>query len=234
MNILTIDTATAVELVAAASGDRLSDKTKVVNDSHSITLFESIDNALSELNITIKDINLIGVGLGPGSFTGIRIAVSTARMFAQILEAPILGIKTHLLFAASVQADINENILIAFDAKKGRVFGALYRRGEDPLSPLEIIAPGDYYIESIVDKIEWGNRTLLIGDGAEKYYHILATKIPDYKLLSGFKPSAKTACAITEYLYKKEPSLNTNINNVVPFYSRKSDAEIFKELRRDK
>ena len=231
MNLLTIDTATIVELVAVSSKNEISDKTKVVGVSHSITLFENIDCALNELNITIRDINIIGVGIGPGSFTGIRIAVCTARMLAQLLNAPLVDIKTHLLYASSVEACLNENILIAFDAKKERVFGALYKKGKEILSPLEVIPPGDYNIDFLIDQIDREEATYIIGDGAEKYYSIIKKRIPDYKMLTGFKPRAKIASALTEHIYKKNPSLFTDINRVVPFYSRKSDAEIVKELK---
>ncbi len=231
MRILTIDTAASVELIGASSGDAVSDKTREVGVSHSITLFEGIDSALGELDIAINDIELIGVGLGPGSFTGIRIAVSTARMLAQLLKTPLVGIKTHHLYASSVKAEIDENILIAFDAKKGRVFGALYRSGKDRLSPVEVVEPGDYYMDYLIDNIDRDKRTLLIGDGVEKYYNLIEERAPDHKRLSGFMPSAKDACALTEYIYNMEPEKHNNINRVVPFYSRKSDAEIVKEMR---
>ncbi len=231
MNILTIDTATAVEMVAASSGSKVSDETREVGVSHSITLFESMDNALNELGIAIKDIDLVGVGIGPGSFTGIRIAVTTARMLAQLLGAPLVGIKTHLFYAASVKADIDDNILIAFDAKKGRVFGALYRRGPQELSPVEIVEPGDYYMDFLINQIDKENRTFIIGDGVEKYYDSIKSEISDHELLTGFKPSAKIACDMTGNIYKIDSGLYASINRVVPFYSRKSDAEIVKESR---
>ena len=186
---------------------------------------------MNDINLNIKDINLIGVGIGPGSFTGIRIAVSTARMLAQILEIPLVDIKTHLIFAASLHANINENILIAFNAKKERVFGALYKKVGEQLFPMEIIAPGDYYIDSFIDYIDKNHGTMLIGDGAEKFYYLLNSKISNKLLISGFKPSGEVACDLTKYLYQKKPHKYNNINRVLPLYMRKSDAEIVKHFQ---
>jgi len=231
LNILTIDTSTSIELVAISSKNRVSDKTKVVGVSHSTTLFENIDKAINELNITIKDINLLGVGIGPGSFTGIRIAVSTARMLAQVLDVPLVGIKTHLIYACTAQANINENILIAFDAKKERVFGALYRKSDTQLNPIEIIEPGDYRVEFMVDYIDNNHRTLLIGDGVKKFYQLLNTKISNKEFLLKFNPLGEIACNLTEYLFQKEPDKYTDINRALPLYTRKSDAEIVKYSR---
>ncbi len=93
-----------------------------------MTLFDNIDAALAGAGISATDLQLIGVGIGPGSFTGIRIAVSTARMLAQVLSIPLAGLSSPLIYAASMEALPGEYLMTAFDAKKGRVFGALYRR----------------------------------------------------------------------------------------------------------
>jgi tRNA threonylcarbamoyladenosine biosynthesis protein TsaB len=230
LNILAIDTATKIEIAAASSGSVFSDQIKVVSESHSVSLFENIDLVLKDIMIELKDINLIGVGIGPGSFTGIRIAVTTARMFSQILNLPLVGIKTHLMYAASAcnKAKTGENILIAFDAKKNRVFGALYKKEKDDLNPSEIIQPGDYSIDYLVNHINPGERTLLIGDGSEKYYSEIKSKINDNDILSDFLPSGKIICGLVEQTYLENPGNSSDLNRVLPFYARRTDAEIMK------
>jgi tRNA threonylcarbamoyladenosine biosynthesis protein TsaB len=232
LNILIIDTATAIEIVAAAARENIADRTKKVETSHSVTLFENIDLALKGISTDIKDINLIGTGIGPGSFTGIRIAVTTARMFAQIFGLPIVGMKTHLMYAYSAveQAETDDYILIAFDAKKSRVFGALYKKDKNG-NPVELIQPGDYEIEFLINKINY-NKTILIGDGCEKYYDQLKTGLSKYDLLPEYKPSGKIICGRVEKLYRENPDQYNDYNKVLPFYSRKTDAEIMKESRK--
>ncbi len=230
MNILAIDTATKIEIVAAAAGNSFSEEIKIVNESHSVSLFENIDLVLNRINMKIKDIDLIGVGIGPGSFTGIRIAVTTCRMFAQIHSLPLVGIKTHLMYAASVCAGVNEGdyILVAFDAKKSRVFGALYRKEKDDLNPVEIVPPGDYGIEYFFNYVKPADNIFLIGDGSEKYLTELKGKMDKSVLLTNFLPSGKIICNLVEKIFLKNPEKYRDLNRVLPFYARRSDAEVMK------
>jgi tRNA threonylcarbamoyladenosine biosynthesis protein TsaB len=230
LNILLIDTATNTEIVAASSGNIVSDQTRKVDVSHSATLLESIDRAVKGIGIELSDLNVIGVGIGPGSFTGIRIALTTARMFAQVFELPLIGIKTHLIYALSAVGNANpgENILIAFDAKKDRVFGALYKMNEKDLYPDEIIEPGDYQIGYLLDNIRNKKKSVLIGDGCEKYYNEIKSGLPGHILFKNFQPSGEIICKLTGDIYSQDPELYRDFNRIIPFYSRKSDAEIMK------
>jgi tRNA threonylcarbamoyladenosine biosynthesis protein TsaB len=228
LNILVIETATSIELLAASADGRTSDRTAISRVSHSVTLFANIDAALGELGIGIRDIELMGVGVGPGSFTGIRIAVSTARMLAQALGVPLVPVKSQLLYAASAAAGPGEYVLVAFDAKKGRVFGALYRASDDPLSPTEVVAPGDYDIERLCEPAR-GKRTLAVGDGAEKYRAEIEKRLPECAVLADFMPSGEAACRIVGNAYAANPAGYPDIGAVLPFYARKSDAEVIRE-----
>ena len=232
MNTLVIETATSIELLAASAGGKTADRTAASRVSHSVTLFTNLDAALDELGIGIRDIELLGVGVGPGSFTGIRIAVSTARMLAQVLGVPLVPVKSQLLYAASAPAAPGEFVLVAFDAKKGRVFGALYRASDDPLSPIELVPPGDYEIAPLAELTRVG-RALAVGDGAEKYRSELEALTPDCTLLTGFVPSGETACRIVAGAYAANPGRYTDITAVVPFYARKSDAEVIRDEKRN-
>ncbi len=231
MNILTIDTSTDIETIAVCSNGKISDQTSIADRSHSATMFNNIDIALKDLGISMDDIGLIGVGIGPGSFTGIRIAVTTARMLAQILKIPTVGIKTPLIYACSADAAAGENIIIAFDAKKGRVFGALYKMGGDNTDPIEIVAPGDYHIETLAERIDPSFRTHIIGRGIGKYHDKLSNLIQDPVIPMNFLPSGKIACSLTEKIYNNNPDEFMDYNRTLPLYSRKSDAEVEKDKK---
>ncbi len=232
MNVLMIDTATRVEMVAASSGDRVSDRTGIAGVSHSVTLFQNIQGALEELGITLGDIGLIGVGTGPGSFTGIRIAVSTSRMLAQLMKVPLVGIHSPLVYASGAPGWEGDNILVAFDAKKGRVFGALYRKTAVPCFPREVVPPGDYFPESLAERIPPGCRTIIIGDGAEKYYDRISPLAGEHEIVRDFRPSGISACGLALRLYTASPGSYLSARSVLPFYARKSDAEDALEARR--
>ena len=95
LNILVIDTSTDIELISLSVNDTIYQFCDNAGMSHSVTMFQNLSSILSQASIGINDIDLIGTGIGPGSFTGIRIAVSAARMFAQILKVPLVGLKSH-------------------------------------------------------------------------------------------------------------------------------------------
>jgi tRNA A37 threonylcarbamoyladenosine modification protein TsaB len=143
-----------------------------------------------------------------------------------------VGIPTHLLYAVSVDAGIGDNIMIAFDAKKGRVFGALYRKSGS-LLPIEIIPPGDYGIEHLMDGIDRSQKSHLIGNGTEKYKQALMP-LEGGVFRENFVPTGETMCRLVRESYLTDPSKYADYNQIVPCYARKSDAEVAKELREKK
>ncbi len=226
MNRLLIDTSNEIELVSASLNNEIFETVGVVKKSHSSTLFINIRRVLEDAGLTINDIHLIGVGIGPGSFTGIRIAVSTARMLAQLLTVPLVGIKTQLIYASSLSAAEGENILIAFDAKKERVFGALYKRGKSPGENREIVPPGDYPMEYLIERADRRCKTHLAGSGSLKYRDIISRELRACIIRESFLPSGRTALKLIEEEYRENPEFHNRVTNTLPFYARKSDAEL--------
>ena len=229
MNILTIDTATDFELISVTSADKTYNFAENVKISHSITMFHSIKRILDEASISIKDISLIGVGVGPGSFTGVRIAVSTARMIAQILNIPIVGVTTQNIFAASAVCSAGEKVLVAFDAKKSRVFGALYSSGS--ASYMEtLIEAGDYSIEYMLKPLSKGDKLLCIGDGCSRYGDVISSNAASAgfscRIMEEFIPSGEITSQLVLKRYNEAPEKYRSYDNTGPLYARKSDAEI--------
>ncbi|MFW5862642.1 MAG: tRNA (adenosine(37)-N6)-threonylcarbamoyltransferase complex dimerization subunit type 1 TsaB [Spirochaetota bacterium] len=234
MNTLIIDTSTSYELVAAGVNGHVADMGHNAGISHSITLFDSIENALQSLGIKIQSIELLGVGIGPGSFTGIRIAVTTARMLAQVLSIPLVGIHSPMLYAASARVPAEAVIIVAFDAKKERVFGAAYRADATTTLPGEIIEPGDYHVEELLNAVPAGCPLYTMGNGIEKFMERGLIARPDLIHLPGFTPSGAASIRLLESIYAAHPNQYDDYSRVVPVYARKSDAEIVKELKKKK
>ena len=230
MNILAIDTSTEIELLALSVDDKIFQFCDNAGMSHSVTMFQNLSSILSQAAITINDIDLIGVGIGPGSFTGIRIAVSTARMFAQILGIPLVGLKSQEIYAASAGLTGDKTVLAAFDAKKSKVFAGVYSI-KDSLTH-EIIEPGDYLMEELLGLIKKPGEIICVGDGCGKYIDIIENSSQknriSCKYLADFLPDGKAAVDLTLRKYEETPEIYTDFNNTVPFYTRKSDAEIAK------
>lgn len=235
MNILTIDTATDFELISVTAAGKTYEFAEDVKMSHSVTMFDSVKRIMDEASISIKDVSLIGVGVGPGSFTGVRIAVSTARMIAQILNIPLTGVITQDIFAASAPCEDGEKVLVAFDAKKSRVFGALYACGQ-PLSMEKIIEAGDYSMEYMLKSLNSGDKLLCIGDGCSRYSDVISTYSAStgfsFRIMDNFKPSGEITAQFVLKKYNNTPEEYRNYKNTVPFYARKSDAEIAMEQKK--
>ncbi len=226
LNILVIDTSSSMTFISVRTNEGVSTFYKDTGNSHSSTLFANLDNLLQERNISIRDISLIAAGLGPGSFTGIRIAVTTCRMLAQILDIPLLGIPTHLLYAASADLEPGSDLAIALDAKKNRVFGALYRITENPLQPEEITEPGDYNLEYLY-KGCGKTAVFSTGNGIEKYFPGIENKPEKHTVLKDFTLSGERITSLVREIYSKNKEY-CDIYRIIPLYKRKSDAEIAK------
>jgi len=229
LNILTIDTATDFELISVTSDGKTYEFAENVKMSHSVTMFHSIKQILDEASLSIKDISLIGVGVGPGSFTGVRIAVSTARMIAQILDIPLVGVTTQDIFAASVHREGREKVLVAFDAKKSRVFGALYSDTSGS-SQEKLIDAGDYSIEFMLKPLTAGDKLLCIGDGCSRYRDVIAAGADaagfSFNIIEEFIPSGSTTSRLVLKRYNEAPDKYRFYSNTGPLYARKSDAEV--------
>lgn len=235
MNILTIDTATDYEFIYLSAEGEIFEFAKDVKTSHSITMFRSLESILSDASLTIRDINLIGVGIGPGSFTGVRIAVSTARMIAQILNIPLVGVNTQEIFVSSVSNEPSEKILVAFDAKKSRVFGALYGGGVNS-GHITLVEAGDYTIESMLSHVSADEKLLCIGDGCGRYMESIAAVSASsgfsFRYIENLIPDGTNTSSLVLRKYKESPERYGFYGNTVPLYARKSDAETARDERK--
>jgi tRNA threonylcarbamoyladenosine biosynthesis protein TsaB len=177
----------------------------------------------------IESLDLIGVGIGPGSFTVIRIAVSTARMLGQLLAIPVVGFTSHLIFASSIQCNIGDNILIAFDAKKGRVLGGIYKQTAPGTIPVEVVKSGDYQIDHLLGFIDPAYPTHSFGDGIEQYHDQIISVVPGLLHHEKFQHDPAVTCSIIRRIYNQNPEAYRDYNTVVPYYARRSYAEVARD-----
>jgi tRNA threonylcarbamoyladenosine biosynthesis protein TsaB len=136
--VLGFDTATP----ASAVGLRLDDGTVLeANDDpgegerpgHVTRLLGLAAGLLERAGLDWGDVQRIAVGLGPGTFTGLRIGVASARGLAQSLSAELVGVST--LHALAVATDRESGVLAAIDARRGEAFVAAYAQGAELLPP---------------------------------------------------------------------------------------------------
>jgi tRNA threonylcarbamoyladenosine biosynthesis protein TsaB len=225
MNILGIETSSVVASVAIMSDDILLGETTINHPKkHSQKLMPIIKNLFKSLSMSMDDIDLIAVSNGPGSFTGIRIGLTTVKALAHKNEIPIVTISTLDSLAMNLNK-FNGKIVSIIDARRKNVFVKTYimENGKIIDSSEGSMTIIDEYLEKINNYKE---NVMIIGSGVtENIEYILENKNDNVIITSNNDnfPIAKTLCQIA---YKTAESDYKRYDNVKANYIRKSQAEM--------
>ena len=163
MFILGIETTGKVGSVAIIdeSGKTVN---RVTTDSmsHLRELVPMIKELVDELGISLNELDAIAVSVGPGSFTGIRIGLATAKTLAQTLGKKCISVNSLEIFRE--KADSDNKVAVIYNARRGQVYGAIY--GNDGC---EILAPGPYMLDEVLEVAEEYDDIKWYGDGVIAY-----------------------------------------------------------------
>src|SRR6185369_6723942 len=147
--ILSLVTATLAGSIALSRGPTILAKEVGRPDvSHSNTLLSDINEILSKLDLSIRDIDLFAVANGPGSFTGLRIGLATVKALATTLDRSCIGIPT--LEAIAHSAGIADAVVAMLPAGRGEVFVQMFSTSRDSVTPLD--QPQHLSPERAIDK----------------------------------------------------------------------------------
>jgi tRNA threonylcarbamoyladenosine biosynthesis protein TsaB len=223
MKILAVDTATKSCSVAIIdAGSLCAELTTLRDQTHSKHLMELIHNGLGMSGIGAAELDGLAVVIGPGSFTGLRIGVSTVKGLAHALDKPVVGISS--LDALAWQcADRSYLICALLDARKGEVYSATYRYSDDtltPKSPEKASAP-----EAALEEIK--EPCVFIGSGALLYRRNISALLGD---LAHFVPENQNIIRASSVAFLSMERFKTHdtvaVADLAPRYIRKSDAEL--------
>jgi len=190
---------------------------------HAAQLLTLAAELLEQRGLTFADVDRIAVGLGPGTFTGLRIGVATARALAQSTGAELVGVSTLRALAVEAQpiaggAGAGLGVLAVIDARRGEAFAAGWRDGQ-PVLEQAALAPAAL-AQRIADE---GGAWLAVGDGALRFREDLegvgCTVPTDGSAQHGV--SARAVCRLA-----LEAPRGTARDLVVPDYLRLPDAVI--------
>lgn len=217
MLILVFDASTPVITVALArqegDGRKVLAEVTITSRGASESLLPTIHAALDLAGERLDDVERILVGVGPGTFTGIRIAVSTARSLALGTGAALSGNSTLAALAAPALAGGHPDVLAVLDAKRGEVFVQRFSgKGSDGIvcaKPEELPAEGS---------------PLLVGDGAIRYRNVLS---PLGCIPPDDSPSHRVTATGHVLLADLTP---VDAETLVPIYVREPDAEVRRDL----
>ena len=225
MKILGIDTSSSSLSVAVMDDDLLKGEFTLNHKlTHSEQMMPLLDSLLSHLELNMSDIDLIGVSVGPGSFTGIRIGVAAANAMAMALDIPVVGISS-LEAMAYTAGETAYTIVSTFDAQRDRFYFNAYRFENSELKALE--AEDVLEMKDLIKKLESYDKVLLLGDAVFINEELPLNVKKAKRAVRYVRASSVCELAHRDYLLGKT-------GFAVPVYLRKSQAEIQFEERMSK
>ena len=132
MTFLAFDTSGEMCVLALAEEDGTVKAVTVFEGRRTLSrrLMGEIDSLLTRNGLTLPDLTAFAVGLGPGSFTGVRVGVTTAKTLAQVMGKPLVGVGTLDAYAAVWTAMGDDALVPVLPSRRGEVYAAVYRNGE--------------------------------------------------------------------------------------------------------
>lgn len=223
MNILSIETSTIAGSIAINTDDKLIAEVILdINVAHSERLMSCIEWLLKASLLSIDDIDAIAVSIGPGSFTGLRIGLSTAKGLSYATRKPLIAVPTLDAFAGRISFT-TYNICPMLDARKNEVYTGLYRWRDNKLEKLisEVAIRPDEFLRLITGK------TIFMGDGVRVYKTLIIDYLKDDAVFAPsyiMSPSASTVAEIALEKFRRGEFADPL--TLTPFYIRRSEAEI--------
>jgi tRNA threonylcarbamoyladenosine biosynthesis protein TsaB len=194
--------------------------------THSRTLLPMAESLLKNMDKTVRDVELVAVAHGPGSFTGLRIGMAEAKGLCWALEIPVVGVSTLEAMAYGGPTMEGAMLCCAMDARRGQVYNALFTvEGGKPqrLTPDRAISVAELEGELVSYKKPW----ILLGDGAVLCYNSLNREALTVQLAP--EPlRVQSARGVGLAALEAEPR---PVDSLLPVYLRLSQAERERQAR---
>ena len=223
MKILSIDTSSDVCSVAILEDMRLINELNIVDSkTHSENLMPLVDQIFTTSSLSLPDMDMIVINIGPGSFTGIRIGVSTVKALAEVTKVPVIAVSS--LDGISFNETHSGIICSLIDCRNNNTYCGLYNSNH--ILQEEYLAE---YIDDTISILSKYDDILFIGTGAVLHKELLKEKLQDKKIFFSEK-NVQSAfslgkCGYTKYI----AGIKQSADSVNPMYLRKSQAERLKK-----
>jgi tRNA threonylcarbamoyladenosine biosynthesis protein TsaB len=223
MKVLALDTATrSCSVAVVVDGKPASEMSAVSKRTHSVHLMTMIREVLALADLDLKDIEAVAVTVGPGSFTGLRIGISTAKGLAFAAGKPCIGVSS--LEALAVEClPWPDRICVLMDARKGDVYTAVFQESDgrlDRIGEERVVAP-----ETLLRTIS--SPHLFVGDAVPLYEKQIRTIVAEnarWAPRSRLYP--KASCVAWLAADRLASAVVDGVDHLVPRYIRQSDAEL--------
>jgi len=216
MRILAVDTSSEHGSVCVVDGNENVGEIRLASSiQHYERLFRSVEFLFQHMPFKLSDIDLFAAARGPGSFTGLRVGLAAMEGFVAAHGKRGAGVTT--LEALAWKAGIHDALIVpTIDARRGEVYGAVYRRRRDTLveeRPAVVLKPAEWFASLP------GGRLVFCGDGAIRYRSAI-DEMPEWSI---HPMDLYLASTIAELAAAPE------CGPLKPLYVRKTDAEIARE-----
>ena len=223
MKVLGVDTSTMTAGIGIVEGDEILVEVKFsVKITYSEILVSCIDRALKNVGLKIEEMNGFAISIGPGSFTGLRIGLSTLKGLSFATGRPLASVPS-LDALAYLSLYCQYPVVTMLDAKKNQVYAAIYDTKDGELKRQSEYLVLD--VEDLVKKIS--EKTLFVGPGAKLYRKKLIELLKDKAYFSLAEQSLPSGATIAFLGSKK--LISGQLEDIVtlePLYLRKSEAEL--------
>lgn len=226
MFVLGIEAATPVAGAAVVEDGRILAERLVNNRrTHSINLLPMIKAVIEEAGITPKQIEAVAVSSGPGSFTGLRIGLTTAKTLAWVWQVPVVGVSTLEALALPLSPQ-GQMICPILNARKNEVYASVFRGSAG--QPELLTGPLALGMQELVQILgQWEGPVTFLGDAVSEYKQEILDRIGDRAVFAPQSALLPRGAAVAELGYRKM----TGGGGVPPLelqaeYIRLSEAEV--------
>lgn len=222
MKILGVDTSTKIATIAVIDEEKvLGEYTLNQEMSHSENLIPMVKELLNNLDIKIEDIDLYGVAIGPGSFTGLRIGVAAVKSFAHLFKKPIVGVST--LQAMAYNLPHNEIVIPMIDARRDRVYTGVYSWENGELKKIK--ADDVVEMEDLLKGLKNYANVVVNGDGSILHKDRLIDNLNNVKFSTKGQNICKASSVCELALLKFKNGEVDDFYTLAPDYLRETQAQ---------
>lgn len=210
--ILNIETSSPVcSVCLAKDGKMLGIRETSEEKSHATLLTVFVNELLEENNLKITDLDAVSVSEGPGSYTGLRIGVSTAKGICYGIDKPLIAISTLDALAFSVCENISENVLLCpmIDARRMEIYTAFYNSKAERISEIQPLIVDENSFENELKN----NKIVMFGSGAEKCKSLFKNNV---EYIDNIMHSSSFMCELSEISFQKNKFVD--VAYFEPFY----------------
>lgn len=222
MKILSISTSSNICAVAILEDTTLI-KELIVNDAntHSVKLMPLIDELFKSCNLSINDIDLFVSDKGPGSFTGIRIGISTVKAFCDVTNKPCIGISS--LTSLAYHSQYEGLICSLIDAKNDNVYCGLFEHKNGICTQVRDLFTDTIYNVTEILKI-CNKPVFFVGNGSIVYNDVLKSTLKENAIIENDEKYSNLSAFCTGIAGLNAYNSNEN-SPLLPLYLKKSNAE---------